>query len=131
MLSKHPPVREGPYPRQGVFRSQPGNPRPLSINPSSDYHIADVLVDGVTVGSVSSYPFTDVQSNHDIQASFSPDSGSFYINSIPSKAVIYLDDNEVGTTPGLVKDVTPGTHTIRLYMIGYEEWSTQVTIQLR
>src|SRR5204862_529355 len=33
--------------------------------------IADVLVDGVSVGAVSTYTFTDVQANHTIDASFS------------------------------------------------------------
>ncbi|MDD1716820.1 MAG: PEGA domain-containing protein, partial [Methanoregulaceae archaeon] len=98
-----------------------GKSQIFTITPGHDYHIADVIVDGSSVGSVSSYPFTNVQSNHVIQATFSPDPGSFYVNSVPPKAVIYLDDNSVGTTPNLVKDVTPGVHTVRLAMIGYEE----------
>ena len=32
--------------------------------------IGDVLVDGVSVGAVTSYTFTDVQANHTIAASF-------------------------------------------------------------
>ena len=34
------------------------------------YYISDVLVDGASVGAVSSYPFTNVQANHTISASF-------------------------------------------------------------
>jgi uncharacterized repeat protein (TIGR02543 family) len=34
------------------------------------YHIADVLVDGISVGAVTSYDFNDVSSNHTIDVSF-------------------------------------------------------------
>ncbi len=37
------------------------------------YHVADVLVDGVSVGAVTSYTFTNVQANHTIAASFAID----------------------------------------------------------
>ena len=40
------------------------------IAPASGYLIADVLVDGVSVGAVSSYTFTRVMTNHTISASF-------------------------------------------------------------
>src|SRR5207249_7323453 len=42
----------------------------FSITPDACYHIVDVLVDGVSVGAVSSYTFTDVLANHTISASF-------------------------------------------------------------
>src|SRR5207249_1879367 len=37
------------------------------------YHIADVLVDGVSAGAVGSHTFTNVQANHTIAASFAID----------------------------------------------------------
>ncbi len=37
---------------------------------NSGYHIADVLVDGVSQGAISSYTFTNVTANHTIAASF-------------------------------------------------------------
>jgi hypothetical protein len=40
------------------------------INPDSYYSIADVLVNGASVGPVTSHTFTDVQQNHTISASF-------------------------------------------------------------
>ena len=43
----------------------------FNITPStSSYHIADVAVDGLTVGAVPSYTFTTVNANHTISASF-------------------------------------------------------------
>src|SRR5206468_700375 len=45
----------------------------FTIAPAACYHIADVLVDGVSVGAVSSYTFTNVTANHTITASFAVD----------------------------------------------------------
>ena len=42
----------------------------FTISPDSCYHIADVLVDGVSQGAITSYPFTNVQANHTISAAF-------------------------------------------------------------
>jgi len=42
----------------------------FQITPKQGYEIKDVLVDGKSVGSVASYTFTNVISNHLIQASF-------------------------------------------------------------
>jgi hypothetical protein len=42
----------------------------FTITPNTGYHVADVLVDGVTVGAVTSYDFTNVTANHTIAASF-------------------------------------------------------------
>lgn len=38
------------------------------------YHIADVKIDGASVGAMTSYTFTDVSGYHTIEASFAPDS---------------------------------------------------------
>jgi hypothetical protein len=48
----------------------------FTIAPNTGYHVADVLVDGVSVGAVSSYPFTNVTANHTIDASFAIDTFS-------------------------------------------------------
>lgn len=49
---------------------QHGNDQTFTITPDSGYQVADVLVDGLSVGAVTSYTFTDVQENHSIVASF-------------------------------------------------------------
>jgi PKD repeat protein len=41
-----------------------------TITPDEGYMISDVLVDGQSIGSVSSYPFTNVVSDHTISATF-------------------------------------------------------------
>ena len=50
-----------------------GSSKSFTIAPSTGYHVLDVLVDGSSVGAVTSYPFTNVQASHTIHASFSPD----------------------------------------------------------
>jgi len=45
----------------------------FTIAANTNYHVADVLVDGVSVGAVTSYTFTNVLANHTIAASFAID----------------------------------------------------------
>lgn len=42
----------------------------FTITPNSGYHIADVKVDGASVGAVDTYTFHDVTANHTISATF-------------------------------------------------------------
>lgn len=48
-----------------------GDNQSFTIIPGTNYHVADVLVDGSSVGAVTSYTFTNVISDHTITASFS------------------------------------------------------------
>ncbi len=47
-----------------------GESQTFTITPSAGYAISSVLIDGVSVGAVSSYTFSSVSSNHTIVASF-------------------------------------------------------------
>ena len=47
-----------------------GSAKSYAIAPASGYRIADVKVDGVSVGALASYTFSNVTANHTIQASF-------------------------------------------------------------
>ena len=65
----------------GVQTVDHGSSIAFAITPSGGYHIADVLVDGASVGDVASYTFTGVTAAHTIAASFAPDTpGSFTIS---------------------------------------------------
>jgi hypothetical protein len=44
----------------------------FTIIPDTGYSIADVMVDGVSQGTVDSYPFTNVTADHTISATFLP-----------------------------------------------------------
>ena len=43
------------------------------ITPAAGYHVADVVVDGVSLGAMGSFQFTNVTANHTIAASFAID----------------------------------------------------------
>jgi hypothetical protein len=42
----------------------------FTIKPNTSYHVADVLVDGVSVGAVTTYTFRSVNASHTISATF-------------------------------------------------------------
>ena len=54
------------------------------IVPDAGYHVADVLVDGASVGPRGSYRFTDVQADHTISATFAKDVGPTVSVSAPA-----------------------------------------------
>ena len=78
-----------------------GSSRSFAITPSSGYQVSSVLVDGVSVGVVSSYSFNNVQAAHTIAASFAPlqytpttyytvsVSGSTFLTKSPSNVALY------------------------------------------
>ena len=47
-----------------------GGSQTYTITPNSGYHVADVLIDSVSVGAVTSYTFNNVTANNSISASF-------------------------------------------------------------
>jgi hypothetical protein len=50
-----------------------GASQSFTITPEANYHVADVLVDGASVGAVTSFTFTNVTANHTISATFAID----------------------------------------------------------
>ncbi len=54
----------------GTVPVQYGASQTFTISPSAGYQITSVLVDGVSVGAVSTYTFSSVAANHTISASF-------------------------------------------------------------
>ena len=52
-----------------------GDSQTFTITPDTGYHVEDVLEDGISVGSVAEYSFSNVTSNHNISASFKPIDG--------------------------------------------------------
>lgn len=55
-----------------------------------------------------------------IHVKLSPATGSVGISSEPEYAAVYLDNINKGTTPLLIKDVTGGTHTLKIEKDGYK-----------
>ncbi|HTK81146.1 MAG TPA: T9SS type A sorting domain-containing protein [Bacteroidota bacterium] len=54
----------------GAVSVNHGSDTTFTITAGSGYHVADVLVDGVSIGAVTSHTFTNVTGNHTIDASF-------------------------------------------------------------
>ena len=57
-------------PAAGTITVPKGKSETFTITPDSGYHIKDVLVDGKSVGAVSTYTFENVVDNHTIHATF-------------------------------------------------------------
>ncbi|MBI4313043.1 MAG: hypothetical protein HY681_14885, partial [Chloroflexi bacterium] len=54
----------------GVTTVNSGANQAYALTADAGYHVADVLVDGASVGAVSSYTFNNVTANHTISATF-------------------------------------------------------------
>jgi len=57
----------------GTITVNYGDSQTFTITPNTGYHVADVLVDGSSVGAVTSYTFSNVTADHTISASFAID----------------------------------------------------------
>jgi parallel beta-helix repeat protein len=62
-----------------------GGNQTFVIAPEEGYQIADVLVDGQSVGAIAIYTFTNIQQDHNIQASFEQQT---QLEDIPTKSYI-------------------------------------------
>src|SRR5450756_386812 len=52
---------------------------------------------------------------------------SLNIRSFPSGATVFLDEQQVGTTPLVLPHVTPGTHAIQIRVSGWDVWNGTTT----
>ncbi len=79
----------------GTITVNYGDSKPFMITPSTGYKISDVKVDGVSVGIVSSYTFSNIIANHTIGAIFKKEiititiilqigNNSFTVNGVPN-----------------------------------------------
>ncbi len=57
----------------GIIIVDAGASKTYTITPNTGYQVADVLVDGVSMGVVNSYTFDTVVTDHTINATFEPD----------------------------------------------------------
>ncbi len=64
-----------------------GSNRTFTITADAAYHITNVLVDGVSVGTVSTYTFSNVTQSHTIAASFTVDTQPPLANAGPDQTV--------------------------------------------
>ena len=85
----------------GVTTVNVGANQSYTITPDPGYYIDDVLVDGGSVGAVSTYDFIGVQANHTIDASFALTNVT--ISAAPPVTATY---NQALTVPVTLSDAT-------------------------
>ena len=85
-----------------------GNSKTFTITANEGYRIADVLVNGKSVGAVGSYTIKNITANQTITASFAKQDGSVPFNDVPENAW-YLDGVEYAYENGLLKGTTDTT----------------------
>jgi parallel beta-helix repeat protein len=54
----------------GAVKVSSGTDQTFTITPAEGYQVADVRVDGASIGVLASYTFTNIRSNHTLEASF-------------------------------------------------------------
>ncbi|MBK7368473.1 MAG: hypothetical protein IPJ04_11325, partial [Candidatus Eisenbacteria bacterium] len=57
----------------GAVTVNHGDDQSFTITPAANYHVANLVIDGTTIGAATSYTFTNVTANHTIAASFAID----------------------------------------------------------
>ncbi len=70
----------------GTVTVNDGASQSFAISADASYHVADVLVDTVSKGEVTSYTFTNVTENHTISATFAINTGAYSISGTVSGA---------------------------------------------
>src|SRR5206468_1883406 len=82
----------------------------FTITPDAHYHVADVLVDGVSVGAVTSYTFTGVAAAHTIAASFEADTYTITASAGANGGISPSGAVSVNTGTDRSFTITPDTH---------------------
>ncbi len=77
-----------------------GASQTFTITVNNAYHISDVMVDGSSVGAITSYTFSNVITNHTIEATFTPDAS-------PQETIIDNGDSDTSSTG--TWDISGGT----------------------
>src|SRR5207247_2436332 len=78
----------------GAVTVSNGANQSFTITPNPCYHLADVLVDGVSVGAVGSHSFTNVTANHTITASFAANPLPAAVTGLTAQQMISGNDND-------------------------------------
>ena len=59
---------------------------------------------------------------------WTPTYGYVMVSSLPSNGVVYLDGVSQGNTPITLSQVSPGVHTVKVVLSGYQPFEEQVTV---
>jgi FtsP/CotA-like multicopper oxidase with cupredoxin domain len=87
-----------------------GSNATFTIMPKLGYHIVDVLADGVSVGPVYSYTFTDATTPHTLSAEFAPNAYTITPTVIGNGSVSPATPQDVGYGESKTFSFTPAEH---------------------
>ena len=73
----------------------------------------------------------DVKSNKEasLTAILQGKDGSLVIESEPTNARVFINDNNVGVTPETINNVKPGKYFIEIKLDGYETWRNEINVE--
>ena len=103
-----------------------GADQSFTISPNDGYHIANVMVDGGSVGALTPYTFTNVTVNHTISVSFAINTYTLSYTANPNGSI-------TGPSPQTVNYGSSGTAVTALPATGYHfvSWSDGSTANPR
>jgi hypothetical protein len=138
----------------GVVTVNSGDSKTFTITANTGYQIADVRVDGISAGAVSSYSFRNVTANHTISASFAfsligsgtqPHGAGSQAAPASAQSPVMLPNIQVQSASLSASKVAPGTPVtitaslankgtangttaVKVYVNGQEETSQGITV---
>lgn len=87
----------------GTVKVRAGADQTFTITPDNGYSIADVKVDGKSIGAVSTYTFEKIKGSHTIEAEFAPEDGTEQAKVKELTASILLKARSVKTAKKNIK----------------------------
>jgi hypothetical protein len=81
----------------------------FNIAPNTCYHIADVVVDGISIGATESYTFTSISANHSISATFAINTYTIAASAGPNGSITPSGNVVVNCGTDLTFNIAPAT----------------------
>ena len=110
----------------GVITKDALSSQTYTITPNANYHVANVLVDGSSVGVITTYTFSSISSTHTISATFA-------INTYTLTYTAEAHGNIMGTSPQTVNYGGDGSTVTAVPNTGYHftNWSDGILTAAR
>ncbi|MFN8587026.1 MAG: FlgD immunoglobulin-like domain containing protein [Candidatus Eisenbacteria bacterium] len=104
----------------GTLLQAEGSSRTFTITPSTNYKVADVLVDNASVGTPASYTFSAINANHTIVANFAPITWTIAASAGPGGTVAPSGSVVVnqGASQSFTIGALPGAHVTDVLVDG-------------
>jgi serine/threonine protein kinase len=100
----------------------------ISGGEDNDSLFTDTLVQEDTIPVIPSDVVKPTPSlTEDKNDEYVPVTCAFYVSTLPSGAVVYVDGKKIGKSPIDGKEISRGKHTVKLVLDGYEPFSKQYT----